>query len=660
MKQLKRALIATGLLLYTISCLEYPIDYCIGDDLKTGGQTQQEKMEEQVNTSIRVLRDLADVAITKDVITYITTFDEPSPGGHILHFASRDAIRIFNGNPGFGGQVAPPIGFKSDENDGLYYWTFDGSWLRDRQGDKMAVFVASRPDRDIILEVRINSNGDWEASSGKTDAKGNKDWITLGFSAIGRPEEPSDVIFKQDGLDITHADYIVLSLADGYTEIKILRYIEQRKIDAIELVDHLPVPVAGQRPFDNIVDSCYVGRVAWEPNDSIFLPEEKYTAIVELTPQRGYTFRATGLYGDVANIQISHEKADSIIPSDLEGEITPNRWKGRIAFDSTQPINVEISTIDLTERLSAPVPEDLPVDRFYGENYTGIVTAWDPEPVGGIFQSKTPYTADITLYARTGYTFKIGDEPLRVTHTHQTYSVSVAPLSDIQWTGRIAFKTLIEEIDLAERLFAPKVGVWPEPSIYGENYTGFVTWSPNDAPFQPRESYTATVELTPKSDYYFRAGNTPLVVKHYGAPTTTRIISNDRWVGDIDLDVQYEGFIETLDLSWLAVSTPVKGESSDGTSFFSIGSCTGSYVWQKKLDDGSWETIPPGNVFVAGTEYRADVKLYASDGYRFSENFTVKHTDSTTGDTGISFHPESKHNNSVYTIASGYIVFSRL
>lgn len=88
----------------------------------------------------------------------------------------------------------------------------------------------------------------------------------------------------------------------------------------------------------------------------------------------------------------------------------------------------------------------------------------------------------------------------------------------------VDFADALTIIDIAEiSLTAPVVGATPDTTANGTgDFTvGSVSWSPPDATFQNGVSYTATVTLTPNSDYTFAGGLTVATINGRNATVTS-------------------------------------------------------------------------------------------------------------------------------------------
>jgi len=157
----------------------------------------------------------------------------------------------------------------------------------------------------------------------------------------------------------------------------------------IAAIKGVTAPAAGNTPVTEITETDqYVGSITWSPAVSgTFAAATEYTAIITLTPKRGYGFQ-----GIAANF-FTVAGATSVRNSANSGVIT-----------AVFPPSVTISMAAITG-ISAPAAGKLPETKI-AENaqYGGTIT-WSPE-VSGTFAENTQYTATITLVPRPGYTPK--------------------------------------------------------------------------------------------------------------------------------------------------------------------------------------------------------------------------------------------------------------
>ena len=102
-----------------------------------------EELCKEMNTNITSLQTIVSVIQENDVITGITPIEKGGKViGYTITFDKHEPITIYNGEDGKDGQngsgSTPIIGVAKD-TDGVYYWTLNGEWLLDDEGNKLPV-----------------------------------------------------------------------------------------------------------------------------------------------------------------------------------------------------------------------------------------------------------------------------------------------------------------------------------------------------------------------------------------------------------------------------------------------------------------------------------------------------------------------------------------
>ena len=104
----------------------------------------------EMNTNITSLQTIVDVLQSNDFITSIVEIKKDGKVvGYTITFGKHDPITIYHGQDGKDGQngqngadgkdgSTPVIGVAQD-TDGVYYWTLNGEWLLDDNGNKLPV-----------------------------------------------------------------------------------------------------------------------------------------------------------------------------------------------------------------------------------------------------------------------------------------------------------------------------------------------------------------------------------------------------------------------------------------------------------------------------------------------------------------------------------------
>ena len=106
--------------------------------------SELEKLCEDINTNVQSIQVIIEAQQTGDYITAITPIKNGGVEiGYTITFAKHEPITIYHGQNGTNGTNGtdghtPVIGVAKD-TDGVYYWTLDGKWLLDSNGNKLRV-----------------------------------------------------------------------------------------------------------------------------------------------------------------------------------------------------------------------------------------------------------------------------------------------------------------------------------------------------------------------------------------------------------------------------------------------------------------------------------------------------------------------------------------
>lgn len=141
MKKLQCILLA--LVLVLASCNNKDSIWNVVDDIDSRVATL-ETLCQEMNTNIAALETLIKAQNNGDYIVNITEIRNGNTiVGYTITFKHHDPITIYNGTNGKDGRdgvdgYKPVVGAKQD-TDGVYYWTVDGNWLTDANGNKIRV-----------------------------------------------------------------------------------------------------------------------------------------------------------------------------------------------------------------------------------------------------------------------------------------------------------------------------------------------------------------------------------------------------------------------------------------------------------------------------------------------------------------------------------------
>ena len=162
-----------------------------------------EQLCAQSNTNIASLQALVEALQQRDYVKSVAPIAEGDKViGYTITFANGDPITIYHGKDGQDGQT-PVVGVAKDE-DGVYYWTLDGEWLTDDEGNNIQA-IGNAPELKI-------KNDYWYVSY-----DGGDNWVKLGKAtgetgATGATGAKGDSFFKSVKI---YDDYIELILSNG-------------------------------------------------------------------------------------------------------------------------------------------------------------------------------------------------------------------------------------------------------------------------------------------------------------------------------------------------------------------------------------------------------------------------------------------------------------
>lgn len=213
-----------------------------------------EELCKEMNTNIAALQTLVKVMLGNDYIVSITPImKEDKEIGYVITFAIHDPITIYHGQDGADGKdgkdgqdgVTPLISVALDSTDNAYYWTLNGDWLLDANGNRIP--LTSRDGRDgqdgqdgadgITPQLKIE-NGYWYVSTdngvtwtqlGKATGENGRDGVDGQDGRDGQDGADGDSMFQS----VTQDDnFVYFTLANG-TILKISKYND----DSVQIVD---------------------------------------------------------------------------------------------------------------------------------------------------------------------------------------------------------------------------------------------------------------------------------------------------------------------------------------------------------------------------------------------------------------------------------------
>ncbi|MBQ2874928.1 MAG: leucine-rich repeat protein [Bacteroidales bacterium] len=155
----------------------------------------------QTNSNIEALQTIVAALQANDYVTGVTPIVENQIEiGYTITFSQSGSVTIYHGKNGY----TPQIGIGMDE--GTYYWTLDGEWLLDGNGERIPAVgkegAAGAEGKTPQLKIE---NGLWHISY-----DGGQTWTSLD-KATG---EDGDPMFESIGIA---DDEVTFTLSDGRT-----------------------------------------------------------------------------------------------------------------------------------------------------------------------------------------------------------------------------------------------------------------------------------------------------------------------------------------------------------------------------------------------------------------------------------------------------------
>ncbi|MBQ5719641.1 MAG: hypothetical protein IIV65_03735 [Alistipes sp.] len=205
-----------------------------------------EQLCQQMNTNISSMQTILNALQERDYITSVTPIKEGDAViGYTINFAINDPITIYHGKNGAAGKdgYVPVIGVAKFEDDGLYYWTLDGEWLTDAEGNKVRAQGLDGGTGDGGSEGSAGKDGITPQLKIKFDYwyisyDNGATWERLGpaTGADGRPGKDGDSFFEDVYEDEDGYVHFVLVGGDEYV-VPTKDTLEAQLKDLQDLID---------------------------------------------------------------------------------------------------------------------------------------------------------------------------------------------------------------------------------------------------------------------------------------------------------------------------------------------------------------------------------------------------------------------------------------
>ena len=194
-------------------------------------ENRVEKLEQackDINSNIEALQALVKALQENDYVTSVTPITENGEVvGYTINFVKGDPITIYHGEDGKDGQngadgkdgYTPQIGVREDV-DGVIYWTIDGDWLLDEDGNKVKAVGADGADGTDGVDGQNGTTPSLKIEEGYwyVSLDGGATWTELGKATGEDGKDGADGDSMFEGIE-QDDNYVYVYLSDGTTLI---------------------------------------------------------------------------------------------------------------------------------------------------------------------------------------------------------------------------------------------------------------------------------------------------------------------------------------------------------------------------------------------------------------------------------------------------------
>lgn len=212
-----------------------------------------ESLCQELNRDITSLRTIVNALEQNDGITSVEQlYENGEIAGYRIILKSGSHFDIYNGKqgkPGADADKTPQIGLRQDA-DGVWYWTLNGDWMTDENGNRVIASGRNGSDGEDGVDGKDGKDGE-NGQDGKDGTNGvdgitpqlrivddywqvsydnGATWTTVGKAVGEDGKDGEDGADGKDGqssvfigVDSSNPDYVVISLTNG-TNITVPRY----------------------------------------------------------------------------------------------------------------------------------------------------------------------------------------------------------------------------------------------------------------------------------------------------------------------------------------------------------------------------------------------------------------------------------------------------
>ena len=208
---MRRIIIFVCALLCTISCSTYDYDSILEQLRDHEARIQKlEALCNKLNSNIEAMQVVLTALEQNDYVTDVVKVVENGiEVGYSITFAKGGTVTIYHGSNGADGS-APKVSIRKAA-DGEYYWTADGEWMTDDEGNMIPASVPEGSDGEYVTPQFRVADGKWYVSY-----DGSNTWQAIEGAST---ENGANDFFQSVSYD---DKYVYITLNDG-TEVKIPR-----------------------------------------------------------------------------------------------------------------------------------------------------------------------------------------------------------------------------------------------------------------------------------------------------------------------------------------------------------------------------------------------------------------------------------------------------
>ena len=155
----------------------------------------------KLNSNVEAIQTILTAMEQNDYVTDIVkVMEDGVEVGYSITFAKGGTVTIYHGTDGAEGS-APKVSIRKAQ-DGEYYWTTDGEWMTDENGEMIPAVVADDPDGEYVTPQFRVADGEWYVSvdNGNT-------WRKIDNSiGDGNVEFFSEITYNEEYLYLTMYD----------------------------------------------------------------------------------------------------------------------------------------------------------------------------------------------------------------------------------------------------------------------------------------------------------------------------------------------------------------------------------------------------------------------------------------------------------------------